>query len=88
MNMQVWTGILLPFLGTSFGAAMVFVLKDKISDNVQRMLTGFAAGVMVAASFWSLLEPALESSESMGKLSFVPAADGCESRGGGNCLNQ
>ena len=76
MNMQVWMGILLPFLGTSLGAAMVFVLKDQISDGVQRMLTGFAAGVMVAASFWSLLQPSLESSESMGKLSFVPAAAG------------
>ena len=58
MNTQVWIGILLPFFGTSLGAAMVFVLKDKISDGVQRMLTGFAAGVMVAASFWSLLQPA------------------------------
>ena len=76
MNTQVWIGILLPFLGTSLGAAMVFVLKDQISDGVQRVLTGFAAGVMVAASFWSLLDPALESSESMGKLSFVPAAAG------------
>lgn len=55
---------------------MVFFLKDSISKNLQRILTGFAAGVMVAASFWSLLEPALESSESMGKLSFVPAAVG------------
>ncbi len=54
MNAQVWMGILLPFLGTSLGAAMVFVLKDRISDGIQRMLTGFAAGVMVAASFWSL----------------------------------
>ena len=76
MNMQVWTGILLPFLGTSLGAAMVFVLKDKISDNMQRVLTGFAAGVMVAASFWSLLSPALESAEGMGRLSFIPAAVG------------
>ncbi len=76
MNTQVWIGVLLPFLGTSLGAAMVFILKDKISDSVQRMLTGFAAGVMVAASFWSLLQPALESSEGMGKLSFIPAAVG------------
>ena len=76
MNAQVWMGILLPFLGTSFGAAMVFVLKDRISDNIQRMLTGFAAGVMVAASFWSLLQPALDGAESMGKLSFIPAAVG------------
>ncbi len=76
MNAQVWMGILLPFLGTSLGAAMVFVLKGRISDGVQRMLTGFAAGVMVAASFWSLLQPALDGAEHMGKLSFIPAAVG------------
>ncbi|MDO4804527.1 MAG: ZIP family metal transporter, partial [Lachnospiraceae bacterium] len=76
MNAQVWMGILLPFLGTSLGAAMVFVLRDKISDGVQRMLTGLAAGVMVAASFWSLLQPALDGADSMGRLSFIPAAVG------------
>ncbi len=76
MNAQVWTGILLPFLGTSLGSAMVFILQDKISETLQRMLTGFAAGVMVAASFWSLLAPAIESSAGMGKLSFIPAAAG------------
>lgn len=76
MNAQVWTGILLPFLGTSLGAAMVFVLRDRISDGIQRMLTGFAAGVMVAASFWSLLQPALDGAEHMGRLSFLPAAVG------------
>ena len=58
------------------GAGMVFFLKNQISENVQKILTGFAAGVMVAASFWSLLQPALESSEGMGKLSFAPAAVG------------
>ncbi len=73
---QVITGILIPFAGTSLGAAMVFFLKGEISRRLQRILTGFAAGVMVAASFWSLLEPSLESSESMGRLSFVPAAVG------------
>ena len=76
MNTQVWLGILLPFLGTSLGAAMVFVLRDRISDGVQRALTGFAAGVMVAASFWSLLQPALDGAEDMGRLSFLPAAIG------------
>ena len=68
MNTQVWLGILLPFLGTSLGAAMVFVLRDRISDGVQHALTGFAAGVMVAASFWSLLQPALDGAENMGRL--------------------
>ena len=76
MNLQVIYGIMLPFLGTSLGAAMVFVLKDQMSVGIQRMLTGFAAGVMVAASFWSLLQPALDGAESMGKLSFIPAAVG------------
>ena len=69
-------GIMIPFLGTSLGAAMVFFLRRQISGQVQKILTGFAAGVMVAASFWSLLQPALESSERMGKLSFLPAAAG------------
>ena len=76
MNLQIVGGILLPFIGTSLGAAMVFFLKDSISLQLQRILTGFAAGVMVAASFWSLLQPSLEGSEHMGKLSFVPAAVG------------
>ena len=69
-------GIMIPFIGTSLGATMVFILKDQISENLQKILTGFAAGVMVAASFWSLLQPALESSEAMGTLSFLPAAVG------------
>lgn len=76
MNIQVAEGILIPFLGTSLGAAMVFFLKKQISSGVQKALTGFAAGVMVAASFWSLLQPALESSEGMGSFAFVPAAVG------------
>lgn len=75
-NMNIALGILIPFIGTSLGAAMVFILKDQISEKLQKVLTGFAAGVMVAASFWSLLLPALESSEYLGKLSFIPAAVG------------
>ena len=76
MNIRIVIGLLIPFAGTSFGAAMVFLLKNSVSQKLQHILTGFAAGVMVAASFWSLLQPALESSESMGKLSFIPAAVG------------
>ena len=76
MNAEAILGILIPFIGTSLGAAMVFVLKKNVSDNLQKVLTGFAAGVMVAASFWSLLAPAIEASEGMGKLSFIPAAVG------------
>ena len=67
---------MIPFIGTSLGAAMVFFLRKQISGGLQKTLTGFAAGVMVAASFWSLLQPALDSSEEMGKLSFIPAAVG------------
>ena len=76
MNIQIAEGILIPFLGTGLGAAMVFFLKKQISSAVQKALTGFAAGVMVAASFWSLLQPALESSSAMGTLSFLPASIG------------
>ncbi len=76
MNTQVAEGVLIPFLGTSLGAAMVFFLKKQISIGVQKALTGFAAGVMVAASFWSLLQPALESSAHLGTLAFLPAAIG------------
>lgn len=76
MTLDTILGIIIPFGGTSLGAAMVFILKKNISENLQKILTGFAAGVMVAASFWSLLQPALESSDAMGKLSFVPAAVG------------
>lgn len=76
MNADILWGILIPFLGTSLGAAMVFVLRRDISASLRKILTGFAAGVMVAASFWSLLQPALESSAAMGALSFLPAAIG------------
>ena len=76
MSSEILLGILIPFAGTSLGAAMVFVLKKNISESLQKILTGFAAGVMVAASFWSLLQPALESSEGLGNLSFLPAAIG------------
>ena len=76
MTTEVILGILIPFIGTSLGAALVFVMRKSISENLQKILTGFAAGVMVAASFWSLLQPALESGESMGSLSFIPAAVG------------
>ena len=70
---QVFYGILIPFLGTSLGAASVFFMRRQLGDAVQRILTGFAAGVMVAASVWSLLIPAIEQAAWMGKLSFVPA---------------
>ncbi len=71
--METFFGILIPFLGTTFGAACVFFMKKSLGDMVQRALSGFAAGVMVAASVWSLLIPAIEQSEMMGTLSFLPA---------------
>ncbi|MBO5373145.1 MAG: ZIP family metal transporter [Lachnospiraceae bacterium] len=76
MNTIVFVGLFIPFLGTTLGAACVYLIKDKIPDLVQRILLGFASGVMVAASVWSLLIPAMEQCEDMGKLSFVPAATG------------
>ena len=73
MSLEAWYGILIPFLGTALGSACVFLMKKAMGDRLQRALTGFAAGVMVAASIWSLLLPAMEQAESMGKWSFVPA---------------
>ena len=69
-------GIMLPFLGTSLGAALVFFMKREIRPRLQKALTGFAAGVMVAASIWSLLLPALEQSAALGAWAFLPAAGG------------
>ena len=76
MNADVLTGVMIPFAGTAAGAACVFFMKKNLSRNVQRALTGFASGVMVAASVWSLIIPAMEQSDSMGKLSFLPAVIG------------
>ena len=73
MNMQVISAVMLPFLGTVLGSALVFFLKGSMNRNLQRSLTGFAAGVMVAASVWSLIIPAMEQSEHMGRLAFLPA---------------
>ena len=74
--MEVLYGILIPFLGTALGSACVLFMKRALGDAVQRALTGFAAGVMVAASVWSLLIPAIEQSQGMGKWSFLPAVVG------------
>ena len=69
-------GLLLPWLGTTLGAACVFFMRGKMRRTIQRALTGFAAGVMVAASIWSLLIPAMEQAKDMGTWAFVPAALG------------
>lgn len=76
MTMEILQGVLIPFIGTTLGAGAVFVMRDKLNRNVHRALAGFAAGVMVAASIWSLLIPAIDYSQHMGKWSFVPAAVG------------
>ena len=76
MLMNVFEGILIPFVGTTLGAACVFFMRKTLSKLLQRALAGFAAGIMVASSIWSLLIPAIEQSENMGTLSFVPAVVG------------
>ena len=73
MRPEILAAIALPFVGTVLGSAFVFFMKGGMNRTVQRILTGFAAGVMVAASIWSLIIPAIEQSEHMGKLSFLPA---------------
>lgn len=74
--MNMFLGILIPFIGTMCGAASVFFVKNKIKPSIQKGLLGFASGVMVAAGVWSLLIPAMDMSASMGKLAFIPAAVG------------
>ena len=76
MMPQVVQGILIPFLGTTLGAACALFLKNDLPTSVQRILTGFAAGIMTAASVWSLLIPALEQESDRGRLAFLPAAIG------------
>lgn len=68
--------LFIPFLGTTLGSAMVFLLKEKLDDKIQKAMLGFASGVMVAASCWSLIIPSIDMSVELGKLAFVPAAVG------------
>lgn len=74
--MNILLGILIPFIGTALGAGCVFFVKNKINPIMQKILLGFASGVMVAASVWSLLIPSIEMSDNMGQLSFIPAVVG------------
>lgn len=69
-------GILIPFMGTSLGSSFVFFMKKNMSDKIQKMIVGFAAGVMIAASMWSLILPSIEMAENQGKISWLPAAVG------------
>ena len=74
MNLTI--GLLIPFLGTSLGSAMVFLMKNKINKKVEKILLGFASGVMIAASVWSLLIPSINMTEEQGKVAWIPAAVG------------
>lgn len=76
MNLIIAKGLIIPFLGTSLGAALVFFMKKDLDPKIQKILSGFAAGIMVAASVWSLLIPSMEMSSDRGKLAFIPAAVG------------
>lgn len=76
MSFELWQGLLLPLAGTALGAACVFFMRNAPKPSVNRALSGFAAGVMVAASIWSLLLPAMEQAEDMGRWAFIPAAAG------------
>ncbi|MBE5868618.1 MAG: ZIP family metal transporter [Lachnospiraceae bacterium] len=76
MNFEVILGVIMPFFGTTLGSACVFLLRGAMPDKLQKAMLGFASGVMVAASFWSLLIPSMELSAPMGNLAFVPAVAG------------
>lgn len=75
-NMEVMLGLWIPFGGTVLGAACVFFMKQSLKAATTKMLSGFAAGVMIAASVWSLLLPAFEQADYLGKLSFLPVVLG------------
>ena len=74
--MEILTGVTIPFLGTALGAAMVFFMKNKMNNKVEKLLLGFAAGVMIAASIWSLINPSIDMAEEQGKIAWIPAAVG------------
>ena len=74
--MQLMLGLLIPFAGTTLGSAMVFCMRNKMNLKVEKLLLGFASGVMIAASVWSLLIPAIDMAEEQGKVAWIPAAAG------------
>lgn len=76
MWLNVFEGLMIPFAGTALGSACVFFMKKELGRNMQRALTGFASGVMVAASIWSLIIPSMEFSAEKGKLAFLPSVIG------------
>lgn len=74
--MEITIGLLIPFIGTMLGSAMVFFMKDKINRKIEKLLLGFASGVMIAASVWSLLIPSIEMAKNQNQISFIPATIG------------
>lgn len=74
--MQLVLGIMIPLIGTTLGAAMVFLMKNKMNQKVEKILLGFASGVMMAASIWSLIIPAINMTEEQGKIAWIPATIG------------
>lgn len=74
--MDITIGLLIPFLGTTIGSSMVFLMKNKINKKIEKILLGFASGVMIAASVWSLLIPSIEMSNNQGVIAWIPASVG------------
>lgn len=74
--MEILVGLLIPFLGTTLGAGMVFFMKNQMNTKVQKLLLGFASGVMISASIWSLMIPSLDMAKEQGEISWLPAAIG------------
>lgn len=76
MDISLLAGVMIPFVGTTLGSAMVFFMRNQINKQLEKLLLGFAAGVMVAASVWSLLMPSIEMASEQGKVAWIPAAVG------------
>lgn len=74
--MELLAGLLIPFAGTVLGSSMVFLMKNKMNNKIEKLLLGFASGVMIAASIWSLIIPSINMSEEQGKVSWIPATIG------------
>ena len=71
--MEILLGLTIPFLGTTLGSAMVFLMKNKISNKIEKLLLGFASGVMISASVWSLLVPSIDMAKTQGSIEWIPA---------------
>ena len=71
--MEVFWGLTIPFIGTALGSAMVFLMKNKINKKIEKLLLGFASGVMIAASVWSLLIPSIDMAKTQNVIEWIPA---------------